>query len=144
MVLVRQLDREGCVIACLAMVTGHTYYNMRKKLDELKHLLPRWGSPDFELKFKPKEIRTVLKSFKIDTTYLKWDEKNGTCILLVTPVKNPEYTHALVHIQGSVIGEIRDPMIYGPLTLSHLDHYNIHSCIGIDDTSDNSRIQKII
>lgn len=128
MVLVEQLDREGCAIACMAMILGCDYYTMRSKLDTCGGILPKWGKPLFELKFKPKEIKMILEKFGIKTTYLKWRPQNALCILLVTPMKNPEYTHAFVYFSK----DIYDPMFSDLQPLDHLENYNVHCCIGID------------
>ena len=128
MVLVEQLDKDGCAIACMAMVLGCDYYTMRSKIDACIDFLPKWGKPLFELKFKPKEIRKILEKFGTQTTYIKWRPQNSLCILLVTPVKNPEYTHAFVCSNKTIC----DPMFSDPQPLDHLENFHVHCCIGID------------
>lgn len=129
MVLVQQLDQNGCAIACLAMLLGCDYYTMRSKLDTCGDILPRWGYPHFKLKFLPKEIIAVLNRFGIGSSFIKWTPDNFQCILLITPVKNPEYTHAVLYHGG----DICDPMITNPQPLSHLDDYHVYCCIGVNN-----------
>ena len=127
MVLVEQLDKEGCAIACMAMILGCDYYTMRSKLDTCGDILPKLGKPLFELKFNPKEIRKVLEKFGIKTTYIKWKPENPLRILLATLVEDPGYTHALVCSCESIC----DPMFRNPQPLDHLESYNVYCCIGI-------------
>lgn len=129
MVLVEQLDRDGCAIACMAMVLGCDYYTMRSKLDTCKDILPGWGKPNFGLKFSAKAIRAVLEKFEIQVSYIKWKPENAFCILLVTPVTNPEYTHALLYTGQAIC----DPMLSDPQPLDHLENYHVHCCIGVNN-----------
>lgn len=138
MVLVQQLDREGCTIACLAMLLNCDYYEMRKKLDDLNHsfshLLSRWGEPEFILTFYPKEICGVLLQLRIISEYVKWyenedkNDNNSTHILLLSPAKHPEYTHAVIY---------HDRMIYDPTKdkpqPNNLENFNVHCCIRVND-----------
>lgn len=138
MVLVEQLDREGCTIACLAMLLKCDYYEMRKKLDDLNNafpdLLSRWGKPEFILTFYAKEICGVLLQSRIVSEYVKWyededkNDNNSTHILLLSPVKHPGYTHAVIY---------HDRMIYDPLEdkpqPNILENFNVHCCIRVND-----------
>lgn len=131
MVLVEQLDKEGCAIACMAMVLGYDYYTMRRRLDTHADMLSGWGKPHFDLMLKPYPIMLILENFGIKTTYIKWKPENLLCILFITSVKQPEITHAVLCTDGMIC----DPMFSDPQPLSHLDNYHVYCCIGVNDVA---------
>lgn len=139
--LIKQLDRHGCTVACLAMLLNKDYYTIRQLLDLYTEILPRLAPPKdpkkssvgFDLSMYPHEITQILKALDpgIECEYIKWEQSLKDLILLsVVPIDSYRTAHAVVCDGEQEV--IYDPMLDEPIgTKEYLKDCNIVNAIQI-------------
>jgi len=126
--LVKQIDRHGCTIACLAMITGKPYFHIRtilhEKIDRLKNIPinPRG------MGLYCNEFHIALTQiFKIPCKPIKFTslrQLKNHCIIFTCPLTgNLTDTHAVVFDAENRC--ILDPMNQ----LKNLQEHNIYCCL---------------
>lgn len=101
---IKQLDRKGCAVACLAMLLGYDYYKMRSLIDKMGGQLCNWGKkPDpsrgFVLGLYPHEMLQIIKTLrpKVKSNCVKWKESLSKAIIVVVPINTYMTTHAVFY-----------------------------------------------
>ena len=132
--LVEQLDHWGCGIACLAMITRKSYFEIRNIL----HLkLPRMQRGPYEpigIGLRCEETKEILeKIFNIPCEFIKFislNELKKHCILVVSPLCGH-------HAGGShgIIFDAKKNCILDPsdqlCKISNLNKHNVICCLEI-------------
>ena len=102
----KQLDATGCGIACVAMLSGRSY-------EEVKSLLMKqkgWKSRDRNMYTKATDLAKLLKALGINQKIQKsgsWEEITGVAIVGVD--RNDVYFHWVIAINDSKRFIIIDP-----------------------------------
>lgn len=127
--LVKQLDKHGCTIACIAMLTGKSYFRMREilhdRLDQFRHFVE---PTKIGLNCEP--FRNALKDlFDIDSQFIKFyslELLETTCAVTICSLAGP-YAGQHTVIFDHIAGKILDPLD----KITTLDNHNVANCISI-------------
>lgn len=128
--LVKQLDKYGCTIACLSMITEISYFDVRKILhQEIDRMKNKCVSPT-EIGLNCLPLKEALeKIFNIPCRFIKFlsfSKLKKHCILYICPLMGAyEFVHTIVFDAKN--RRIIDPMD----NLKNLNEFNIICCIEI-------------
>jgi len=129
---IEQLDQYGCTIACMAMIVGMSYFELRemmhRKMDKFRHGFVKPGN----IGFGCIEFKLYLKQwFGISSEFIKFcdlDDLKQHCVLWIAPLTGPyTYIHAVVF--DSCTRRILDPNLQDKI--KNLDKHNVVCCIAI-------------
>ncbi len=132
---VHQLDKHGCTIACLAMLTDMSYFMVREmtqfKIPRLTNQAP--VHPEM-IGLYPIEFRYILREiYDIPCRLIRFAPLKQTkkhCVLWITPLTwEGGGSHVIVF--DAKRRRILDPMDY----VKNLDQHNVACCLEIDDAS---------
>ncbi len=131
--LVKQMDEHGCTIACLSMVTGVSYFQMRATMyEEVSRLRIRNDPlPYRQIGLTLTEMQDILVgAFRMKVRFIKFIDLKllkKHCIIIVCGIDmDPTICgHAIVY-------DAKDKILVDPLNeITHLEEHNIISCMEI-------------
>jgi len=131
---VQQMDERGCTIACMAMITGVHYFDVRKVLHEHVDRLsqnvldPTLGS----IGVYCDEMQKVLEEhFGVKSKFVKFESLDALrkhCVLFICPVnwRYPGSGHAVVFdaLQRRILDPSRE-------SIDNIGEYNVYCCLEI-------------
>lgn len=127
---IKQLDKYGCTIACLSMITKIPYFETRtilhEKIDRLKKASPLYK----DIGLNCRELQEALINiFNIQCKFIKFSslrKLKNHCILYICPLEGGyDYVHAVVF--DVMKRRILDPSC----RLKNLNEHNVLCCIEI-------------
>lgn len=128
---VKSLDHYGCAIACLAMITNKSYFQMREKLNQVydrhKYKITSFERLGIPVSDVYELLRTHLNVRCQGTKFIMPMEKH--CILLINPI-DPYLAQKFLH---AIVWDAKRKRILDPdgNDNSILDNFNICCCIEI-------------
>ena len=128
---IKQLDKKGCTIACMAMVTDKSYFEIRAILhDEVDRLKKDSPIPDILMGLYCNEFKDALeKIFDIRCKYIKFlslKKLKKHCVLYLVPLSG-HYGGSHTIVFDAVKRRIIDP--FSSIEKINLDEHNVSCCI---------------
>ncbi len=127
---VKKLDQYGCSLACIAMITGKSYFDIR---DAAHKHMPRlqnvWVNFNMIGLYGNEMIGFLKSQFGITSRFVKFASLNTLkkhCILLVCKLDG-DRTHGHGVVFDAKSRSILDP----DCQISHLKNYNVFCCLEI-------------
>lgn len=127
--LIKQMDKYGCTIACLSMLTGTPYFEMRdilhRRLDRLRKIV----DPQ-DIGLSCRQLKNTLKHlFGIESEFIKFhslERLETTCVLYICPLAGPyDSQHTIIYNHAT--NKILDPTS----ELRTLEDFNVTCCLSI-------------
>lgn len=120
---IKQLDDTGCGLACVAMITGKTYNQIKQKAIQTNSLAQKG-----EYFTKPKHLRSLLKEFGISTgnahAHKHWESLPSLAIIGIN--FNSYSWHWVVYNQGKII----DPKYLKNMNCP-IEDLHLYNCIPV-------------
>ena len=131
--LVKQLDECGCTIACMSMITGIPYFEMRSRLHlECSEEVQDGIINHEKIGLSCVEEQAILERiFEIPCRFIKFlslNELRKHCILTICDLKGRGY-HSVVF--DAKTRSILDPWNGKEIKGAYLNEYNVKCCIEI-------------
>lgn len=127
---IKKLDQYGCVLACLAMITGKSYFEIREAVHKsVPRFKNTWSNSQVIGLLSLEMINFLKLEFNISGKHIKFRSLRALkrhCILLILPLDGN------ITLGHGVVFDAKARCILDPdCKLSDLKDYNIYCCIEI-------------